>query len=255
MLSLGPYSAWISVDGVGLDTHCAVSSRNGNSTNAAGYISSEAGKSFSVFWHNAIRDVALEAIITIDGVECSRHVMLPAQGFPDKPDTLRVSYTRTSDYTRRDLVFSEIQVTDDDDHLSTVDYTKFGVIILDLWRLHINRVVRQPLQHEYSSTTLESQVLHERSKKGGTHHVKFGEEYNVPLPTVDMVDGHKMDTRPYVSFTFRYRPRDILLAQGIIPRPLVPASTTRTGQSSRSWEQQHPSRKAPTHRFKFESSS
>jgi hypothetical protein len=62
-------------------------------------------------WHNAVRDVVLEAVVSIDGIECNRHVMRDARSLPDQADTVRVSYTRTSDFTRRDFFFSVVQVT------------------------------------------------------------------------------------------------------------------------------------------------
>ncbi|KAJ3843086.1 hypothetical protein F5878DRAFT_721733 [Lentinula raphanica] len=225
MLRIGPYSAWIAVDGAArcLETHCAEARYGGSTASASGWIPSEAGKKFSIYWHNAKRDIALEAVVSIDGVECNRHVMLAASDdFRDRPDTVRVSYTRTSEATRRDFIFSVIQLTDDDEWLPLVDYTKFGVITLELWRLQVNRVVRQQLQHDsYAPVVLESQVLHEQTKRGGTHHVRFGNEYRASRPTVDMVDAQKLDRTPYVSFSFRYKPYDILLAQGVIPPRVV----------------------------------
>lgn len=127
MLRIGPYSAWVVVDGAGLETHCVESSHHNRTTSTSGWISSEAGKvfndlgdmnhlprstyqKFSVYWSNAVRDVDLEATVFIDGVECNRHVMLAASDFPHRPDTVRVSYTRTSDFTRRDFFFSVVQV-------------------------------------------------------------------------------------------------------------------------------------------------
>ncbi|KAF5388975.1 hypothetical protein D9757_005064 [Collybiopsis confluens] len=209
MLHAGPYSTWIVVDGTRLDTHSPIVYHNSrtNSSRVSGWITSEAGKKFSLSWHNATRGVALEAVVWIDGVECSRHVMLPACDFPDRPDTVRVSNTRTSEINRRDFLFSAVQVTDSDEYASSAG--NVGAITLDLWRLHINRVVHRPLLHRLngSSTMLEPQIVHERSKMDGMHHVRLGEEYSTPLPMVDMVDGERMDSDPYVSFTFNYRPR------------------------------------------------
>ncbi|KIK61850.1 hypothetical protein GYMLUDRAFT_224106 [Collybiopsis luxurians FD-317 M1] len=234
MLRIGPYSAWIVVDGARLETHNPVLSRKNNFTTASGWIPSEAGKKFSLHWHNAVRDVALEAVVSIDGVECNRHVMLPASEFPDKSDTFRISYTRTSESTRRDFVFSVIQVTDDEEHSTfATDISKFGVINLDLWRIHIKRVVRCPLPRECKYPALKPQVVHERSKMDGMHHVKSGEEYKVPLSTVDMVDGEKMDKAPYVSFKFRYKPREFLLAQRIITRSPSPELELRMATGHR----------------------
>lgn len=63
---------------------------------------------------------------------------------------------------------------DDDAYLYTLGETfRFGIIQLQLWRLRVNNVLaRQPLVHQYGGQVLESQVLHERSKKAGAHHVK-----------------------------------------------------------------------------------
>ncbi|KAJ3923692.1 hypothetical protein F5877DRAFT_30952 [Lentinula edodes] len=210
MLRIGPYSAWVVVDGAGLETHCVEASHQSRTTSTSGWISSEAGKKFSVYWSNAVRDVDLEATVSIDGVECNRHVMLAASNFPHRPDTVRVSYTRTSEFARRDFFFSVIQVVDDDEYLPSVDYTKFGVITLELWRLRVNRVVRQQLQYDPPKIPmLEFQVLPEQTKKGGTHHVRFGKEYSASRPIVDMVDGQKLDKAPYMSFSFKYRPRGL----------------------------------------------
>lgn len=66
---------------------------------------------FAVNWHNAYRDIPLECVIEIDGVMCNSHVMLDQANFPEKPNAFGVSYARTSEFTRRDFVFSAIQVT------------------------------------------------------------------------------------------------------------------------------------------------
>jgi len=166
--------------------------------------------------------------VEIDGVVCNQHVMLDALNFPDKPNSFGIWYSRTSDYTRRDFVFSPIEVTDDDAYLYTLGNTlQFGTIQLQLWRLQVIDVVSQPLVHQPGSPVLENQILHERSKKAGAHHVKFGEEYVSLQPTVDLVDGYKMDTAPYATFIFRYRPLDMLMANGIVPRPMGQSRVTQ----------------------------
>lgn len=119
--------------------------------------------------------------------------MLDAHNYPNRPNAVGVFYARTSDYTRRDFMFSTIEVTgnifppprlgvtchstllhlDDDEYLHTLGRTyQFGTITLDLWRLYVVDVVSKPLEHQYGGPVLESQIVHERSKKAGTHHVK-----------------------------------------------------------------------------------
>jgi hypothetical protein len=141
--------------------------------------------------------------------------------YPDKPSAIGVSFARTSDYTQRDFMFSTIEVTDDDAYLHTLEQSfNFGTITLELWRLRVANVVTKPMHHQYGSPVLEHQIVHERSKKAGTHHVRYGEEYSSPNPVVDMVTSQKIDQAPYVSFTFRYRPLAMLMANEIVPRPL-----------------------------------
>ncbi|KAK0211703.1 hypothetical protein IW262DRAFT_354715 [Armillaria fumosa] len=217
MLQLGPYSAWVAFDGCDRQTYATEASQCGRCV--SGWIASERDKKFSVNWHNALRDIPLEGVVSIDGVVCSTHVMLDKSTRPLAPDEISISYARSSDFTRRDFVFSTIQVTDEDEYLHTVDnrYT-FGVIELELWRLAVSDVAtRQPLRHQYGKPSLEPQMLHERSLKGGSHHVKFGEEYISRPSTVDLVTGTRIDERPFVKFTFNYRSMNMLIAKGIAP--------------------------------------
>ncbi|KAJ7574582.1 hypothetical protein C8J56DRAFT_466336 [Mycena floridula] len=216
MLQLGPFSAWITME----DVHQGVHGVEVNGTEASCWIASEQGKKFSISWHNALRDESIEAKLIIDGVVCNRHVMLDAYNFPQKPNAISVSSARTSEFTRRDFVFSAVQITDDDAYLDTLGNSmEFGSIRIELWRLCVTAVRQQPLVHQYGGPVLESQTLHERSKKAGAHHVKFGEEYVTPIPVIDTIDGYKMDQRPLVAFNFRYRPLAILMANEIIPCP------------------------------------
>lgn len=217
MLQFGDLYAWISTDGIANECFAIEQSANNCVTC---WIASESGKRFSVNWSNASRVFPIQGVVSIDGVICDNHVMLDYQ-YPDKPSAVGVSYARTSDYTQRDFMFSTIEVTDDDAYLYTVGQTyNFGIITLELWRLCVTDVVMKTMQHTYGSPVLESQVVHERSKKAGTHHVKYGEEYHARSPAVGMVTSQKVDEAPFVSFTFRYRPLAVLMAQGIVPRPL-----------------------------------
>ncbi|KAK0211296.1 hypothetical protein DFS33DRAFT_367371 [Desarmillaria ectypa] len=217
MLQLGPYSAWVAFDGCDRRTYATEVLQSGRCI--FGWIASEREKKFSVNWHNALRDIPLEGVVSIDGVVCSTHVMLDKATRPFAPDEISISYTRSSDLTRRDFVFSTTQVTDEDEYLATVDNQyAFGVIELELWRLAVSNVAaRQPLRQQYGNPSLEPQILHERSKKCGSHHVKFGEEYISHPSTVDLVTGTRIDKHPFVKFTFKYKPMDMLIAKGIAP--------------------------------------
>ncbi|KAF9469389.1 hypothetical protein BDZ94DRAFT_1126573, partial [Collybia nuda] len=217
-LQLDDFTAWISLNGVAAEAY-AIENSAVNSVTC--WIASEAGTKFSVNWRNNTRNFAVQGAVSIDGIECDNHIMLDAHNYPNRPNAVGVCYARTSDYTCRDFMFSAIEVTDDDEYLHTLGRTyQFGTITLDLWRLQVVNVVTKPLEHQYGGPVLESQIVHERSKKAGTHHVKYGEEYASPPPVVDMVTGYKLDQAPCASFTFKYRPFAMLMANGIVPRPV-----------------------------------
>ncbi|KAJ7685729.1 hypothetical protein DFH06DRAFT_1289504 [Mycena polygramma] len=227
-INISTFTVWITIEGASCPIYGLKSTTSIH--DAACWIPSQEGKKFSVNWSNKFRDRPIFAQLSIDGVVCSTHFMLDVYNHPEDADSIGVSYATTSDFTRRDFVFSAIQVTDDDAYLYTLDNPPaFGTIRLELWEADIERIVRAPFQHRYGSDVLESQIIHETSKKAGAHQVKFGGEYVVPQPTVNMVSGtRKPGTAALATFTFNYRPFDILLAGGIIPRPKVTVKTEPT---------------------------
>ncbi|RDB22110.1 hypothetical protein Hypma_010730 [Hypsizygus marmoreus] len=185
------------------------------------WIASEPGKKFSVKWHNAHRLFPLEGVVTIDGVACASYIMLDAVSFPTKPNEISVSHAWTSNFIRRDFMFAAIEVTDDDAYLHTIDQTfNFGTITLELWRYEVTDVETRPMIPQ-PDQTLESQLLHEKSKKAGTHHVKYGKGYFSSPPMVSVVSGHRLGNTPHVTFTFKYRPMALLIANGIVLRPIA----------------------------------
>ncbi|KAF5358416.1 hypothetical protein D9756_001290 [Leucocoprinus leucothites] len=222
MLQRGPYWSWVTIDGTAVDVYDV--QQSGNLVTC--WIASEVGKKFAVNWYNSTRDIPLKASLYIDGVHCDTHIMLDARSFPDKPNGVGVSYARTSEYTRRDFVFAPIQVTDDDNLLDQIDDSRdLGVIKLQLWRIQVHQVTTRVQRHE-KRRTLEAQVVHERSKKAGSHHVQFGQEYASPAPVIDAVEAREIDAKPYLTFEFKYRPLDLLIAHEIAPRVLYTLSPT-----------------------------
>ncbi|KAJ7772938.1 hypothetical protein DFH07DRAFT_878481 [Mycena maculata] len=223
-INIAGFTAWITIEG--LPSNCPIygfrQTRAKRTIDAFCWIPSQEGKKFSVNWSNSHRDRPIFAQLSIDGVVCSTHFMLDALNHPTDADAIGISYATTSDFTRRDFVFQAIQVTDDDAYLYTLDSPPaFGTIRLELWEATIEQIRRAPFQHTYGAAVLESQVIHEKSKKAGAHHVEFGGEYVVPQTTVNMVNGMRAGDAPLATFTFNYRPYDILMAGGIIPRPVA----------------------------------
>ncbi|KAJ7633154.1 hypothetical protein FB45DRAFT_914492 [Roridomyces roridus] len=222
-VTISSFTSWITIE----RDNCPIYGLRQRGTDATCWIPSEQGKKFSVNWSNSFRDRSIYAQLSIDGVVCSTHFMLDVFNHPMDADAIGISYATTSDFTRRDFVFSPIQVTDDDEYLYTVDVPPaFGTICLELWEAEIQNIRRAPFEHTYGAAVLEAQVIHERSKKAGAHHVEFGGEYVVTQPTVNMVSGVPTGNAPLATFTFNYRPYAMLLASGIIPRPVgIPVKT------------------------------
>ncbi|RDB22199.1 hypothetical protein Hypma_010729 [Hypsizygus marmoreus] len=219
-LEFDTISAFISVDGQAQEVY-AVEALQTNAISC--WIASEPGKKFAVKWHNALRAFPLEGVVTIDGVLCADNILLDVISYPTRANDICVSYTQTSCLSRRDFMFSPIEVTDDDAYLHTVHQAhNFGTITLELWRYQPTNVVAQPV---IRPAVLEGRILHEKSKKAGAHHVKYSDEYFSPAPVVNVVSGFRVGTSPYVTFTFKYRPMAMLMANGIVPRPLAPPAT------------------------------
>jgi len=246
MLQHGPYWAWVTIEGNAADVYDV--QRSGNLTTC--WLPSEAGKKFAINWYNSKREIPLKAVVYIDGVLCDTHIMLDAHNFPEKPSGVGVSYARTSEYTRRDFMFAPIQVTDDDNLLDRMGAQDLGVIKLHLWRIKVVRVTTRVQEHESGRQTLEAQLVHERSKKAGSHHVQFGQEYASRAPVIDAVQAKEIDTKPFLTFEFKYRPLSLLIANDIAPKILHTLSPTPAPEPPSDTESQNfrtvPSREAPT---------
>ncbi|EKM82412.1 hypothetical protein AGABI1DRAFT_111042 [Agaricus bisporus var. burnettii JB137-S8] len=247
MLQHHPCRAWITIEGDAAEVYDVQSS--GNLVTC--WIASEVGKKFAVNWDNLTREFAMKASICIDGLLCDTHIMLDARGFPNKPNSVGVSSARTSDYTRRDFMFAPLNISDDDRLLDSIDNSlDLGIIKIHLYRIKIGRVENRVLEHRSGKQMLEAQVVHERSKKAGSHHVQFGNEYASPAPVIDMVQYKDidLDSKPYLTFEFKYKPLDLLVANNIAPRALhilspTPPPSTLLGEDHKSRELSGPDRR------------
>lgn len=115
--------------------------------------------------------------------------MIDANKRPNDPSAVGVWSAKTSPYTRRNFVFSPLEVTstdasiaavilrltdptDDDNYYHTVDNAlNIGTIKLELWRLSEVEVLQHSLAPIFLPSLPNNQVIHERSKKAGAHHV------------------------------------------------------------------------------------
>ncbi|KAK2460251.1 hypothetical protein APHAL10511_007640 [Amanita phalloides] len=180
------------------------------------WIPSEAGKKFSVCWNNASPVSDAGGWVTLDGVNVGGCLC-----YTGSSRELVHSSWSTSSTTGRYFSFSPISYTDDDAYLH-VSVANLGVIKIDIWSVLVGG------ERQFCCPTIDSDVkVHERSKKLGVHRVQFGEEEMTQYKVIH-------DTKPVcrlATFIFKYRPLDILQANGILP--LAPLSHDISSQQVR----------------------
>ncbi|KAJ6525648.1 hypothetical protein B0H19DRAFT_1198196 [Mycena capillaripes] len=208
------FSAWIVVDGQQVKEYLVAEDTTAGRVSC--WIPSEAGQKFSVFWKDHGGKVDSCSFITLDGL------VVPGRFLFGDGETSR-SGVRSSARTERPFIFQKIE----EDEPATQSVNKdVGMITLRIKR--IQRVAGRPANpvQQLPSTTLGK-------RKAGELCVGFGEEsaafdqfaytWSVkPYEKDGPADGRTPKT--YVSFVFRYRTREWLQMQGIMPDSDVPSS-------------------------------
>ncbi|KAJ7882299.1 hypothetical protein B0H13DRAFT_1721485 [Mycena leptocephala] len=230
-MQLGPLHAWISVDGVQLSEYAAettIEYSADRAPEASCWIPSECNKKFRVHYENteASQWHIVNALVTVDGIRCgSRDMQCRDLARPRIVSGSRDSVS-TSAYTRRPLLFAQQALTDDDTLLNAAISPELGCIKVEMRNV---REVPSRSSHRTvwkgSAPSFETPVLHERSKKAMGHSVQFGAEYlenNTRTGPIEVIN-------ELATFVFKYRPIEILRAQGIAPpevRPDAAASSS-----------------------------
>ncbi|KAI6099632.1 hypothetical protein F5141DRAFT_388968 [Pisolithus sp. B1] len=218
-MRLGDFSAHVVVEEEELKEYEVTVDSSG--TQATCWIGSEAGKKFSVEWRcHSVKGLASQGSLTVDGISCCKTALSPTD---DKVNAASCT-AMVDDATRRDLMFCDLQLSDDEDLLGKSVSSHLGEICL--------RIVRGTLcwerrwaQGTGSQLTSRSNTYHEKSvKKLTTHCVGFGPEQKYPLARMTWKVTPNQD--PPLKFIFKYRPIGILQANGIAPRPAPTLPTT-----------------------------
>jgi len=216
VLRLYGYSAWIESEGVPLEEYAIEVEDNVISC----YVCSEEGKQFTLqFDDDGSHYSGPAAPFDLYG----RVVDIKMDG--SRMDNLwgdfRKKITSQGMYAG-DLIgpyiFAPIDTTDDDDVAAKDDpkHEHIGTIQVDL-----RRGVRiGPGTGNFQRTAPSTSPIHERSKKAGSHRVVLGDWLYKPSNPVKI---HYMDQVPWVTFRFLYRKRDMLKAQGILPKSPSPS--------------------------------
>ncbi|KAI6041906.1 hypothetical protein EDC04DRAFT_2892600 [Pisolithus marmoratus] len=212
-MRLGDFSAQVVIDGNQVEEYEVTHS----GTQAMCWIASETGKTFSVEWIcHATKHLGSEGELIVDGITCDTLIR-----DVDDMDSINFSVIHQG-RKERDLMFCDLQLTDDEALMGKPVSSHLGEITL---RVTCGTVFpygeSEDGDEDTSETnpklTIDANIYHEKSvKKLTTHCVSFGPErkggdYNLGtfIPNED----------PPLEFVFKYRPIEILQANGVAPRP------------------------------------
>ncbi|KAJ7782352.1 hypothetical protein DFH07DRAFT_321222 [Mycena maculata] len=202
------FSAWICIDGKEAPEYEVVTSDDTKTVTC--YIPSELGKKFTVHWTNASYRGTTSGQVKMDGNACGGKI-LHARSLPQTTMNDGVSDGRSV----RPFMFSSLSLTDDDAFLGgSSAHQDLGVI--DLVIAPIEVTARNPAP-SIPVCSLSELKVHERSKKAVTQQITLANPVALPRPE-NFVRSRR--TGPdIVKFSFKYRPLDILQANGIAPPP------------------------------------
>ncbi|KAJ7025777.1 hypothetical protein C8F04DRAFT_1127548 [Mycena alexandri] len=218
MPDLGRFSCWVEVDGARLKEYSLEYSADG--TEATCWIPSEVDKEFSVHWtdSNSTPSRTIYGYVKVDGMDCGGYPLLLVRAGGRWLGTGHRDSVSVSPTTRRSLLFGRQQFTDDDRFLDTSISPDLGTICPELDDVFVYRT--PPMPRQYAALPSNAQKLHERSKKATGHSVQFGTEFRryVPLGArIDITNTVAESLKRLAKFTFKYRPIDLLKANGIAP--------------------------------------
>ncbi|THU76202.1 hypothetical protein K435DRAFT_974512 [Dendrothele bispora CBS 962.96] len=212
MLTLGDFSAWITVDGVPLQEYDI----RMKDSEIACWIPSEAGKEFKVKLR-AERNICVPSYVYLDGKYAGGRIFRAGRVVSEAD----VSGTYTSPTSQKPFMFSRLDLTDDDAYLDT-NHAQIGEIKVVF---HEGVVVAENLGFAPSSFK-EPGKVHERSKKAIGHQVGLGTEKQVPHETISRC----RCLRTLATMIFRYRPIDVLRANGLAPPAPKPPAEPQVGE-------------------------
>ncbi|KIJ60389.1 hypothetical protein HYDPIDRAFT_32354 [Hydnomerulius pinastri MD-312] len=212
MLQLRTFRAGIRVDGEFLQAYDVEMLPEENKVTC--WVASEAGKNFSVVWQdlNFTRHFNLLGELKVDGTWAGGKLfkpLLPNQPVSSTLISAELKFVNTSPTTARPLAFSKLQTTDEDQYLKSAP-SGLGEITLTI---RLVAVLGVGLQQGIGS--ILNTKVHERSKKAFSHCIGFGDETTVPVQHAVQVQ--PLTQKPFVTFVFKYRPLDRLMADGIAP--------------------------------------
>ncbi|KAJ7661647.1 hypothetical protein B0H17DRAFT_1020300 [Mycena rosella] len=201
------FSAWVSIDGREAAEYAVETSDDQQTVTC--WIASELGKKFSVHWKNTSYYHDTSGHVKMDGKPCGGRI-IRGHTLPTTAEKKGV----TDGTMIQPFVFSSLELTDDDAFLGGgSSHPALGVIELNIYPALIpQRTVAPPLLKPLSEIK-----VHERAKKAVTQQITLATAERLGKPQLFV---HGRRTGPdLVKFYFKYRPMDILQANGIAPLP------------------------------------
>ncbi|KAI0093438.1 hypothetical protein BDY19DRAFT_1053876 [Irpex rosettiformis] len=193
------------------------------------YIVSDVGKRFMLQLRSHPHKSDIACHLSIDGQQVSNLCLED-----DRAHDFRG--IRTGESQLRPFIFSPIITTDDDRLRESISTSQdLGTICMKMYRLTDKR----PSLTSYDSTLnaqdkLEDRPIHERAKKAGGHRVTLGQPETKQWGGFVNVNYVDPMNSPYYTFTWRYRSKAMLQAQGIVPQDHPVASSSKRPASSTS---------------------
>ncbi|KAF8487194.1 hypothetical protein DFH94DRAFT_797569 [Russula ochroleuca] len=189
------------------------------------FVVSEAGKKFSITFKNDLLDIRLAADLYIDGVRTHN-------GFLKAGRQRQVLGIRKTVSSVLPFKFQELELVDPDVENAPVD----DVVVPEMGTIEIRtfrcRTVRTAQYHNRGHRLHQGRVS-KRSNKAGWHHVSTADE----IPTsrykyaTDLLTYLDPRDAPYASVKVFYRPRELLVDQGVIAGHDVGAGNGNPGGS------------------------
>ncbi|KAG6852268.1 hypothetical protein C0991_001433, partial [Blastosporella zonata] len=160
-MKIGNYTAWVTIDGVDQSQYSIEYSPDG--TSGTCWIPSQAGKNFSVVWQDSLRAFPSVGQVSVDGIG-GQGLILSGKNLDNGDGILTRDGFTSSATTKRLFMFSELELTDDDQYLQAGISPELGEIKLVIRRCQLLGVMPTP-RFNYS----EPEKIHERSKKAMGH--------------------------------------------------------------------------------------
>ncbi|KAF7315906.1 hypothetical protein MIND_00107200 [Mycena indigotica] len=195
------------------------------------WIASEVGQQFSVKWRRTghrrrgSHNKDISGRVFVDGMKCKGQILRK-----DDWDPIQRKGIKTDNGTKLlPFRFSSLALTDDDHYLDQSLPETIGSIELKIYPVSLgSRTGSWSTQREGGRAPL---VVHERTKKGLSQHVGFGD-------AVASRQRHTISTKylgpPIVIFRFKYRSLDVLRASGIAPQAACDTTLEVASNSSSS---------------------